>query len=146
MSGEILINVTPSETRVAMVENGVLHEVYIERTGKRGLVGNIYCGEVSRVMPGMQAAFIEVGHDRTAFLHVSDIAVHQEDEKQESVRNGSDNITELLHEGQKIMVQVVKDPLGTKGARLTTHISIPSRYLVFMPGGKTVGISQRIEE
>jgi ribonuclease G len=146
MSGEILINVTPSETRVAMVENGVLHEVYIERTGKRGLVGNIYRGEVSRVMPGMQAAFIEIGHERTAFLHVSDIAVPQENNKPDSVRNGQDNIAELLQDGQKIMVQVVKDPLGTKGARLTTHISIPSRYLVFMPGGNTTGISQRIED
>ncbi len=144
MSEELLINVTPQETRVAYVENGMLQEVHIERERKRGLVGNIYKGKVSRVLPGMQAAFLDVGLERTAFLHVSDIA-------QASSRNGDDNepsdiIRELLREGQELLVQVVKDPMGTKGARLTTQISFPSRYLVYMPGIVHVGISQRIED
>ena len=144
MSEELLINVTPQETRVAYVENGLLQEVHIERERKRGLVGNIYKGKVVRVLPGMQAAFLEVGLDRTAFLHVSDIA-------QPKGKNGdggepSDVIMELLREGQEIMVQVVKDPMGTKGARLTTQVSFPSRYLVYMPGISHVGISQRIED
>ena len=144
MSEELLINVTPQETRVAYVENGVLQEVHIERERKRGLVGNIYKGKVCRVLPGMQAAFLEVGLDRTAFLHVSDIA-----EAKGNNGNGdeaSDAIMELLREGQELMVQVVKDPMGTKGARLTTQVSFPSRYLVYMPGISHVGISQRIED
>jgi len=144
MSEELLINITPQETRVAYVENGLLQEVHIERERKRGLVGNIYKGKVVRVLPGMQAAFLEVGLERTAFLHVSDIA-------QPNGRNGdggepSSAIMELLREGQKLMVQVVKDPMGTKGARLTTQISFPSRYLVYMPGISHVGISQRLED
>lgn len=144
MSEELLINVTPQETRVAYVENGMLQEVHIERERKRGLVGNIYKGKVCRVLPGMQAAFLEVGLERTAFLHVSDIA-------QPNGKNGdggapSDIIMELLREGQELMVQVVKDPMGTKGARLTTQISFPSRYLVYMPGISHIGISQRIED
>jgi len=137
VSGEILINVTPNETRVALVENGVLQEVYIERARKRGLVGNIYMGRVSRVLPGMQAAFIEAGLDRTAFLHASDIAQDGDEIK---------SITELVHEGQSIMVQVIKDPIGTKGARLTTQISIPSRNLVFMPFSEHIGVSTKIED
>ncbi|MGH8401357.1 MAG: ribonuclease G [Gammaproteobacteria bacterium] len=145
MSDEILINVTPRETRVALLENGVLQELYIERTRRRGLVGNIYKGKVSRVLPGMQAAFVDAGLERTAFLHASDIAkvayVDHEDEHAEPV-----DIRELLHEGQEILVQVLKDPLGSKGARLTTHISIPSRYLVYLPAGKDVGLSTRIED
>lgn len=128
MSEELLINVTPQETRVAYVENGVLQEVHIERERKRGLVGNIYKGKVVRVLPGMQAAFLEVGLDRTAFLHVSDIA--QPNGKNGDGGEPSDVIMELLREGQELMVQVVKDPMGTKGARLTTQISFPSRYLV----------------
>lgn len=137
MSGEILINVTPNETRVALVENGVLQEVYIERARKRGLVGNIYKGRVSRVLPGMQAAFIEAGLERTAFLHASDIAQDEESAK---------TINELVHEGQDIMVQVIKDPIGTKGARLTTQISIPSRHLVYMPLTNHIGVSAKIED
>ncbi|MDX1443993.1 MAG: ribonuclease G [Gammaproteobacteria bacterium] len=145
MSVEILINVTPRETRVALVENGVLQEVFIERAQRRGLVGNIYKGKVSRVLPGMQAAFIEVGLERTAFLHASDIARvaygdDEVDEKQPA------DIRSLLHEGKELLVQVLKDPLGTKGARLTTHISIPSRYLVYLPGGSGVALSTRIED
>ena len=129
MSMEILINVTPRETRVALVENGVLQEVFIERAQRRGLVGNIYKGKVSRVLPGMQAAFIEVGLERTAFLHASDIAKTAYGSEEIQEQKPAD-IRELLHEGKELMVQVLKDPLGSKGARLTTHISIPSRYLV----------------
>jgi len=145
MTIELLVNVTPQETRVALVENGMLQEVFIERTRRRGLVGNIYKGAVSRVLPGMQAAFVDIGLGKAAFLHASDIAVAVDDENME--HNGSgDSITRLLHEGQQILVQVIKDPLGTKGARLTTHITIPSRYLVFMPEVRNVGVSQRIED
>ena len=123
----------------------MLQEVFIERARRRGLVGNIYKGVVSRVLPGMQAAFIDIGLDRAAFLHASDIALMDSDDKAEASGNG-DNITRLLHEGQKLLVQVIKDPLGSKGARLTTHITIPSRYLVFMPETENVGVSQRIED
>lgn len=144
MSEELLINVTPQETRVAYVENGMLQEVHIERERKRGLVGNIYKGKVVRVLPGMQAAFLEMGLDRTAFLHVSDIA--QPNSKNGDGGEPSDIIMELLREGQELMVQVVKDPMGSKGARLTTQISFPSRYLVYMPGISHIGISQRIED
>ena len=141
MSEEILINVTPQETRVALVENGVLQEVVIERAKRRGLVGNIYLGRVSRVLPGMGAAFIEIGLQRTAFLHVSDVV----DPTAENGATGSVNIENILKEGNEVLVQVTKDPIGTKGARLTTQISIPSRYLVFMPASRSIGVSQRIE-
>ncbi|GLO59773.1 ribonuclease G [Vibrio sp. MACH09] len=146
MSAELLINVTPSETRVAMIEGGVLQEVHIEREARRGIVGNIYKGRVSRVLPGMQAAFVDIGLEKAAFLHASDIVPHTEcvaeNEKQQfQVRD----IAELVRQGQDIVVQVVKDPLGTKGARLTTDITLPSRYLVFMPGASHVGVSQRID-
>lgn len=139
---EILINVTTSEIRAALLENGVLQEVYVERAARRGLTSNIYKGRVLRVLPGMQAAFIDIGLERTAFLHASDIAVTPG-------RNDSDellNIRELLREGDEIMVQVVKDPLGNKGARLTTFITLPSRHLVLLPRSDTVGISARIED
>ncbi|ABN63289.1 ribonuclease G [Shewanella baltica] len=146
MGSELLINVTPSEARVALVEHGVLQEVHIERRMKRGLVGNIYKGKISRVLPGMQAAFVDIGLDKAAFLHASDIVPHTECvadvEKGHFVVR---DIAELVRQGQDIMVQVVKDPLGTKGARLTTDITLPSRYLVFMPGSSHVGVSQRIE-
>ena len=145
MSSELLINVTPSETRVALVENGVLQEVYVERAVKRGLVGNIYRGKVSRVLPGMQAAFVDIGLERAAFLHVSDIERENEGESVIESRCPPESITEVLREGQDIQVQVIKDPLGTKGARLTTQISIPSRFLVFMPNTTHLGISQKLE-
>jgi ribonuclease G len=146
MSVELLVNVTPSETRVALVENGLLQEVHVERQAKRGIVGNIYKGKISRVLPGMQAAFVDIGMDKAAFLHASDIVPHTECvavKEKEQFQVG--NIAELVRQGQDIMVQVVKDPLGTKGARLTTDITLPSRYLVFMPGSAHVGVSQRIE-
>ena len=158
MTEEILINVTPRETRVAVVENGMLQEVHLERTQRRGYLGNIYKGRVSRVMPGMQAAFVEVGLDRAAFLHASDIvrtpavAEPATGENGNGAENGSapaqptPPISELIREGQEIVVQVVKDPIGTKGARLTTHLSIPSRYLVLLPNSKVMGVSVRIED
>ncbi|MCE9679799.1 ribonuclease G [Shewanella sp. AS1] len=146
IGAELLINVTPTEARVALVEFGILQEVHIERRMKRGLVGNIYKGKVSRVLPGMQAAFVDIGLDKAAFLHASDIVPHTECVA--DVEKGNfvvRDIGELVRQGQDIMVQVVKDPLGTKGARLTTDITLPSRYLVFMPGSSHVGVSQRIE-
>jgi ribonuclease G len=142
---EILVNITPQETRVAIIENGALQEVSIERERSRGIVGNIYKGRVNRVLPGMEAAFVDMGLDKAGFLHVSDIDIVQ------SAGAAEDSglrpvITELLHEGQTLLVQVVKDPMGTKGARLTTSISVPSRYLVYMPNSSNVGISVKIED
>ena len=139
---EILINVTPSEVRAAVLENGILQEVYVERAARRGLISNIYKGRALRVLPGMQAAFIDIGLDRTAFLHASDIA------RRGIAVNGEEipAIRELVREGDEIMVQVVKDPLGNKGARLTTYITLPSRHLVLLPHGDAVGISARIED
>ena len=142
MSEEILINVTPQETRVAVVENGMLQEVLIERSKNRGLVGNIYKGKVKRVLPGMQAAFVDIGLERSAFLHVSEILPQHESEATDESQG---DITRLLHDGQSIVVQVIKDELGSKGARLTTHLTIPSRFLVLMPENPHVGVSQRIE-
>ena len=140
---EILINVTPSEVRAALLENGILQEVYIERAARRGVISNIYKGRVSRVLPGMQAAFIDIGLQRTAFLHVSDIVRKQSNgESNEELPN----IRDLVKEGEDVLVQVVKDPLGNKGARLTTFITLPSRHLVLLPQGDSVGISARIED
>jgi ribonuclease G len=132
---DILINVTPRETRVAVTTTGVVQELLIERTASRGLVGNVYVGRVARVLPGMQSAFIEIGLERAGFLHVADI------------REGKDRpIEKTLAEGQPIMVQVVKDPIGAKGARLSTQISIAGRLLVYLPQDPHIGISQRIED
>lgn len=139
MSTEILVNVTPMETRVAVIENGAVQEVFIERSQTRGLVGNIYKGKVVRVLPGMQAAFVDIGLERSAFIHASDINQNREDV------DGQKLVQSLVREGQSLVVQVTKDPIGTKGARLTTALSIPSRYLVFIPGSSHVGVSQRIE-
>lgn len=139
MSEEILVNVTPPETRVAVVENGAVQEIVIERIDRCGLVGNIYQGHVCRVLPGMQAAFVDIGLERAAFLHASDIVDAGGEPRSEPIH-------EVVSEGDEVMVQVLKDPLGTKGARLTTNISIPSRYLVFMPTLDGTGISQRIED
>ncbi|MGE0386002.1 MAG: ribonuclease E/G [Gammaproteobacteria bacterium] len=144
MAEEILVNVTPQETRVALIENGVVQELAIERARNRGFVGNIYRGVVSRVLPGMGAAFVDVGLARTAFLHVSDI-VSNPISRAGPAAPSDLSIQQVLKEGQTVIVQVTKDPLGTKGARLTTRLAIPSRYLVLMPGAFTVGVSQRIE-
>jgi ribonuclease G len=152
VSEEILINVTPRETRVGVVENGMLQEVHVERASKRGYVGNVYKGRVQRVMPGMQAVFVEIGLDRAAFLHASDIVRPPAAASAESAETGGNgnghipSISELVHEGQEIVVQVVKDPISTKGARLSAHLSIPSRYLVLLPYARTLGISARIED
>ncbi len=145
---EILINVTPRETRVAVVENGVLQEILIERAGKRGLVGNIYKGRVCRVLPGMEAAFVDIGLERAAFLHVSDIrldAAFAENIPSSTETERLLTITELVREGQEVVVQVIKDPIGTKGARLTTHITLPSRFLVFLADSDIAGVSIKID-
>ncbi len=207
MSEELLINVSPMESRVAVLDNGVLGEIYIERHHKLGLVGNIYLGTVVRVLPGMQAAFVDIGQSRTAFLHVNDMqreprpqasigpSVVQMDDKTADKNDTIDNLNSIgkinnntngapstseksaavisadninatppvvlpkstvtlasksliqnrLHESQRVLVQVTKDQLGSKGARLTTNISLPSRYLVYLPSSDHIGISQRID-
>lgn len=139
MSEELLINVSAREARAAVVENGVLQEVLIERTARRGLTGNIYKGRVVRVLPGMQAAFVDIGLSRTGFLHASDVLP-----KPGMAASAEPNIRELLHEGESVLVQVAKDQLGSKGARLTTYLAMPSRLLVCLPGDPILGISGRI--
>lgn len=140
MSGEVLINLTPMETRVAVVENGVLQEAFIERSRRRGIVGNIYKGKVVRVLPGMQAAFVDIGLERAAFIHVNEVVAPNANIDEHTT------ISHLLQEGQPLVVQVTKDPIASKGARLTTHLSVPSRYLVYMPDSPHTGVSQRIED
>ena len=140
MSEEFLINFTPQETRVAVLQQGTVQELHIERTNSRGIVGNVYYGRVVRVLPGMQSAFIDVGLERTAFLHVADIW-----EERHNGNGGEPRpIERILSEGQNLMVQVLKDPIGSKGARLSTQISIAGRLLVYLPQEKHIGISQRI--
>jgi ribonuclease G len=146
MKEEILINVTSQECRIAVIENGMLQEIYLERESGRGLVGNIYRAKVIRVLPGMQAAFINIGRERSAFLHAADISPISESELVENEKISLPDINELLHVGESITVQVIKDEIGTKGARLTTNLTIPSRYLVMMPDNQHIGISQRIED
>ncbi len=169
MPNELIINSKPNETRVALVENGTVAELYIERKAGQELMGNIYHGRVVRVLPGMQAAFVDIGQERTAFLYVSDIhretldfeslmlkennAVTEGEEKHGDLSSDDNkvpelslNIEDLLHEGQNIMVQVSKEPLGTKGARLTSYISLPGRHLVLLPTVNHIGISRRIED
>ena len=137
---EHILNCTPREVRVAIVVDGVLQDLFIERDCARGLVGNVYLGKVVRVLPGMQSAFVDVGLERTAFLHVADIAeAHREGEKPAPIET-------ILHEGQSLMVQVAKDPIGTKGARLTTTVSLAGRKLVYLPRDNHIGVSQRIED
>ncbi|MCX7170804.1 MAG: Rne/Rng family ribonuclease, partial [Proteobacteria bacterium] len=135
MSEEILINFTPQETRVALLQQGAVQELHIERTASCGIVGNVYLGRVVRVLPGMQSAFIDIGLDRTAFLHVGDLW-EERCSAGDSIQNGTEvlrPIEKILSEGQNLLVQVLKDPLGTKGARLTTQMSIAGRLLVFLP-------------
>ncbi len=143
MSTEILVNIGPQETRVALVEGGAVQEIHVQRAARHGLVGNIYKGRVQRVLPGMQAAFVEVGLERTAFLHVADMLPPLNDSGEPLPQPP---VTQLLSEGQDVLVQILKDPLGTKGARLTTLLSIPSRYLVLLPFELNVGVSARIED
>ena len=138
MSEQILINITPQETRVAVMQQGVVQELHIERASSHGMVGNVYQGRVCRVLPGMQSAFVEIGLERAAFLHVADIWQQKQNEDKP--------IEKLLYEGQTVLVQVIKDPIGTKGARLSTQISIAGRLLVYLPQETHIGISQRIED
>lgn len=146
MSSEILVNITPMETRVALVENGVLQEVAVERARRRGIVGNIYRGKVVRVLPGMQAAFVDIGLSRAGFLHADDIVSAPWLERPILGGGpGGHDIRQLVREGQMVVVQVIKDPIGTKGARLTSRLSVSSRYLVYMHDVDHIGISQRIE-
>jgi ribonuclease G len=140
---DILINWAPQETRVAVVENGAVQELHVERTLERGIVGNVYLGKVSRVLPGMQSAFIDIGLDRAAFLHVADLLSGTP-----FGRRADDAppvpIERQVFEGQTLTVQVVKDPIGSKGARLSTQISIAGRMLVHLPQDQHIGISQKI--
>ena len=147
MQQDILINWSPQETRVAVVESGAVQEVHVERTLERGLVGNIYLGKVSRVLPGMQSAFIDIGLERAAFLHVADLWQRPpEGEAPAAARKGVPlkPIEKQVFEGQTLMVQVIKDPIGTKGARLSTQISLAGRMLVFLPQDDHIGVSQKI--
>jgi ribonuclease G len=160
MKQDIIINSPPHESRIAIVEDGFLAEFLIERRQERGIAGNIYKGKVARVLPGMQAAFVEIGLDKAAFLHVSDFSSGPEDVS--PLLTGSEDeivfenpkpaphrrlpIERQLSPGQEILVQAAKDPLGMKGARITSHISLPGRYMVFMPTTKHIGISRRIED
>ena len=165
MASEIVMNITERETRLALIENGQVAEIHLERTGERGIVGNIYKGSVIKVLPGMQAAFVDIGLPRAAFLYVGDIYHHvqdlhfmvNEEEPEESEEDGDSipegiperlppftPIEDLLQEGEDMLVQISKEPLGSKGARITSHISIPGRHLVFMPTVDHIGISRRI--
>ena len=139
---DILINWAPQETRVAIVENGAVQELHIERALERGLVGNIYMGRVARVLPGMQSAFVDIGLERAAFLHVADVHAAGAPARGENAQQVP--IERLVFEGQTLMVQVIKDAIGTKGARLSTQISIAGRLLVFLPQDDHIGISQKI--
>ncbi|MEY4480843.1 MAG: hypothetical protein RIQ84_5 [Pseudomonadota bacterium] len=142
MTEEILVNITPQETRVALIAQGIVQELHIERSQNRGIVGNVYLGKVTRVLPGMQSAFIDIGLDKAAFLHVADLWMPK------NSKPDNTPIEKLVFDGQTILVKVLKDPLGTKGARLSTHISIAGRNLVYLPqedNGNQIGISQKIE-
>nr|WP_208020145.1 ribonuclease G [Pseudoteredinibacter isoporae] len=140
-----MVNVSPTETRVALVENGFVQEVHIERTQAKGYVGNIYKGKVVRVLPGMQAAFVDIGLERAGFIHAADIAPLDEEGMEERGAEVAD-IRSLVREGQELIVQVTKDPISSKGARLTTHLSVSARFLVYMPFTRHTGISTRIED
>ncbi|MBI2747532.1 MAG: ribonuclease G [Burkholderiales bacterium] len=147
MQEDILINWSPQETRVAVVENAAVQELHVERASERGLVGNIYLGKVSRVLPGMQSAFIDIGLDKAAFLHVADVWHPPAEGESLSASRASQPqipIEKQVFEGQALMVQVIKDPIGTKGARLSTQISIAGRLLVFLPQDDHIGVSQKI--
>jgi ribonuclease G len=158
MSSEIIVNAGREETRVALLENGIVTEIYIDRKKDRGIAGNIYKGRVMKVLPGMQAAFVDIGLDKSAFLYVGDVfdsaseyAPMMEDEglelevENKRKRSYATQIEDLLQEGQDVVVQVSKEPISTKGARVTTYLSVPGRYLVLMPGIKHIGVSRRIE-
>jgi ribonuclease G len=152
MQQEILINWSPQETRVAVVENGAVQELHVERSLERGIVGNVYLGKVARVLPGMQSAFIDIGLEKAAFLHVADLvssinlrhAEPDENSKSSDAPLQLPPIEKQVFEGQTLLVQVIKEPIGTKGARLSTQISLSGRLLVFLPQDKHIGVSQKI--
>ena len=152
MAKDLIVSSTPRETRVALLEDGAVSEVFIERESRRPNVGNIHKGRVTRVLPGMQSAFVDVGLERDAFLHVDDVLAELDenllspDEQAASSRAREERgpIEEQIKEGQDLVVQVVKEPLGQKGARITSHVSLPGRYLVFMPTVEHVGVSRKI--
>jgi ribonuclease G len=154
MANELIINAKSQETRVALLEDRVLTELYIERAKDRGIVGNIYKGKVVKVLPGMQAAFVDIGLEKASFLYVSDVHAGIDDfeemgfhtEEMPAYFSQSSPIEDLLSEGQEILVQVSKEPLGTKGTRITSHVTLPGRYLVFMPGVDHIGVSRRIKD
>lgn len=137
---QILVSAEPNELKVAVLEQGRLCEIYVERKGRRPLAGNIYKGKVENVLPGMEAAFVDIGLEKNGFLYVEEVMVHEDPDKRPK------KITQMLRSGQEILVQIVKDPMGTKGARLTTSLSIPGRFMVYVPGGDGVGVSRRLPE
>jgi ribonuclease G len=162
MPAELVINVTSQETRIALIENGLLAELFIERQSEKGIGGNIYKGKVVRVLPGMQAAFVDIGLARSAFLYVSDVYEDFDDLAWMMGASGEDGdfaverntlvasryssqIEDMLNDGQEVLVQVSKEPIGSKGARVTAHISLPGHYLVLMPTVDHIGVSRRIE-
>lgn len=154
MKREILITATPQETRVAILEDGVLAELMVDRPDAERLVGDIYIGQVQAVLPGIQAAFVDIGTEKAAFLHVSDVVPEEDeddddDEKPDRDRDRSGRyppIQDMIAKGQRVLVQASKEPIGTKGPRVTTHISLPGRFLVFMPGSKHIGVSRKIDD
>lgn len=166
MSSELIINVTSLETRIALLENGILVELHIERESDKGIVGNIYKGKVQRVLPGMQAAFVDIGLARSAFLYVDDVYNNYKEfesmlsvfkENNEDMELDQDKISkrefatpppieDILVDGKELLVQVIKEPIGSKGARISSHISLPGRYLVFLPTLQNIGISRRITD
>lgn len=145
MSETLLVNMRSQETRIVALTNGVVQDIHIERGARRGIVGNLYLGKVVRVLEAMQAAFVDFGAERTGLIHVSDLAAEASHRPLRTVRNEA-AIQHRLHDGQKLVVQVSRDPLGSKGARLTTSLSLPSRCLVFLPGAKQLSVSQRIAD
>lgn len=154
MKREILISATPQETRVAILEDDVLVELMVDRPDNERIVGDIYLGQVQAVLPGIQAAFVDIGTDKAAFLHVSDVAKDSLDEDDEDVDEDDDGrqkdrryapIQDLIQKGERVLVQVSKEPISTKGPRVTTHISMPGRFLVYMPGSRHIGVSRKIE-
>jgi ribonuclease G len=154
MKREILITANPQETRVAILEDDVLVELMVDRPDAERLVGDVYLGQVQAVLPGIQAAFVDIGTDKAAFLHVSDVAPEDDDdddddgerERDRSARNNHPPIQDMIEKGQRVLVQASKEPIGTKGPRVTTHISLPGRFLVLMPGSKHIGVSRKIED
>jgi ribonuclease G len=148
MDRDLIVSTSPEETRVALLEDGVVSELFLEREAQRGTVGSIYKGRVTRVLPGMQSAFVDLGLERDAFLHAADVFEELPENllTDDEVTSRRTPIEERLREGQELVVQVLKEPMGTKGARITSHVSLPGRYLVLMPTVEHVGVSRRITD